>query len=252
MLKGIMKKILPSSNIDKIVYAFTPYAWLAHTYPIAPAHNFIPNWVKTSAKKFKERLKDDEYSAFTQTGVHRCPAIIDLYREGFIIPCPSDILFEFNEDYTNVRWRFFGSENISCELMPTEGLFGPDYGEEFFKDIVKIVLPITIVSLKPGVRFLFNPVSLPDDKDFTVAPGIYDTDLTGNINIQLNIKKKERFVLIKSGTPLVHLIPLEKNVKIITKAVTGSEYRILSEEVSRFVRGTAKNRNFTKIKRERR
>lgn len=178
--------------------------------PVVPSIQSLPSWFKESARKLKEEREDLERK-HNATALHRCPGIVSLYKKGFIIPCPHDIVFQFRED----KIRCIPSD--ACVVMQLPTYQGNTRYE--FPHTIKIPTDWIMVS-NVDTEVLFLPVPYSENSRFRAQTGIFDTSLTQQINVQLLVDSTEKELIIKQGTPLAYCIPLEKNYKLTVKEVS--------------------------------
>lgn len=76
----------------------------------------------------------------------------------------------------------------------------------------KLITPWRIQTA-PGWSSLMLPIFYDQSDDYSVLPAIINTDYYQVANIVLNVKTDSEFV-IKQGTPLVHMIPVQRKTKV--------------------------------------
>jgi hypothetical protein len=184
--------------------------------PIIPARECFPSWWKnTPSSSFNwDNLNP-------KNTVKSCPGIVQTLTSGFILPLWSDLALEYNDE----QYRFqFSDNNTLLSAHPDEQ--APGFCEDYWK--IKIHSPwifSTPVRLLYTSPFYHNTSSsLP----FIVPPAIIPPvkELCGS-NVFLFAKKQKELnkVLLKNGTPLLHIIPLtDKKVTIKCETLSESEY----------------------------
>lgn len=81
------------------------------------------------------------------------------------------------------------------------------------RDIEKMSYPKLItpwrIQTAPGWSVLILPIMYEENTEYSVLPAIVNTDYYQIVNIVLNIKTSQEFT-IKQGTPLAHIIPVQR------------------------------------------
>ena len=140
-----------------------------------------------------------------------CPSFIDIYREGYVIFSPTDVLLKVNEDGS---WEWRTPMNFEIEskmelvsVHEDEQLI--DYLENTdIKKVFKINLPIKIITPKGyNSRQIHFPYS--NTSEWETAYGVMSTDKVHDLNIQILIKNYGE-TLIKQGTPIAVYIPFKR------------------------------------------
>ncbi len=185
--------------------------------PVKKSNSFIPSWFKdmddyiirqpnpsglpNAFGKTKETAK--KHSGGT---VKRCPAIIDLITEGFVIPMWCDFLIQRNDallEWDNKNFPY-GIEFHSKEQISHWKLKKTDFPEG-----VKFVNPWRIYT-PPGYSVLFIAPFYEFEKRFTVLPGIVETDTYHHINFP-SIVHTNKDLIIDRGTPFIQVIPFKRD-----------------------------------------
>ena len=186
--------------------------------PVKPASFFMPRWFKdmSSHLEIDAVHEKDKRNYFGKKGttakkhtsgtVKRCPAIVDLLTEGFIIPMWCDFLVQ--RDMETMEWdnknfpygiEFHGKEQIKgWELRKTD-----------FPEGVKFINPWRIYT-PPGYSVMFMTPTYQFEKRFTVLPGIVETDSYHHINFP-SIWHTTKDAVIERGTPFIQVIPFKRD-----------------------------------------
>ena len=186
--------------------------------PIQKSSHFIPKWFKDMQdyieipavhEKNKKNYFGKKGSTAKQhsTGtVKRCPAIIDLLTEGFIIPMWTDFLVQ--RDLEILEWD---NKNFpyGIEFHSKEQITGWDLKKTDFKEAVKFTNPWRIYT-PPGYSVLFMPPIYQFEKRFTVLPGIVETDSYHHKNLP-SIWHTTKDARIERGTPFIQVIPFKRD-----------------------------------------
>jgi hypothetical protein len=165
-----------------------------------PAKHFVPKWFK-------------DIPNTSNISVKVCPSFPDYFSQGYIVPmwCDSKIKFDgmnwFWETAINeFSWDMHGKEQL---LDHTEATFNGTNGEFVFKAISpwRVITP-------PGWSVLQLPLFYHFNKEWSVLPGVIDTDIHHGINQQVLYHGHGKEVIIKRGDPFVLYIPFKRSNKI--------------------------------------
>jgi len=166
--------------------------------------------------------------------VKRCPAIIDLLTEGFIIPMWSDFLIQRNDEL--LEWD---NKNFpyGIEFHGKEQIAGWNLKKTDFPEGVKFTNPWRIYT-PPGYSVLFMPPIYQFEKRFTVLPGIVETDAYHHINFP-SIWHTKKDAIIERGTPFIQVIPFKRDnwdfdVSQMTETDIENDAREKNELLSKF------------------
>ena len=198
-----------------------------------PIEAYMPNWFKNIPNMTKNSY-DFEYLKKQKT-VKTCPSFVDMYREGYVILSPCDILIETYDD-TTYKWQASINYKLQTglDLIDQHGSlqFLEHYKNSDIKQVLKINLPIRIFTPK-GYSVRQIPYSFSDNQqDFWEVPiGTLKSDIINVVNIQIFIKKHGEF-LIPAGTPLCVYIPYkrEKFKHEYVDLTTNNKYKDLYEK----------------------
>lgn len=185
--------------------------------PIQKSSSFIPRWFKDIKDYIEipavhERNKRHYFGKKGSTAkqhtagtVKRCPAIIDLLTEGFIIPMWTDFLIQ--RDLEVLEWdnRSFA---YGIEFHSKEQIKGWNLKKTDFPEAVKFVNPWRIYT-PPGYSVLFMAPIYQFENRFTVLPGIVETDSYHHINFP-SIWHTTKDAIIERGTPFIQVIPFKR------------------------------------------
>ena len=186
--------------------------------PVKPAKYFLPKWFKNMSdyiempgnyEKTKARYfdrKGEIAKKHTSGTVKRCPAIVDLITEGFIIPMWADTLvqrdmetLEFDNKNFKYGIQFHGKEQITgWNLRKTD-----------FPEGVKFINPWRIYT-PPGYSVMFMTPTYQFEKRFTVLPGIVEKYSYHHVNFP-SIWHTTKDAVIERGTPFIQVIPFKRD-----------------------------------------
>ena len=202
-----------------VVDAFTKVPGMEQFYPIDSAKKFFPDWWKQLPKT--HIWKDPNGVDLEQSTLKRCDGFVELYKNGIVIPLWSDISMRTGSDGL---WAFRSSQKDTILQSHNKNQFGDEFDNHIH---VKILSP-WFLSEKTGCKFYFAPATwnlTSYYNDFIVPPGIVDFKYQGGVHVNTFFHKVDKQILLKAGTPLVHLIPLsDKEVIVKCHTLSQDEY----------------------------
>ena len=189
------------------IHFYTVADGLDEVMPPVKASKFMPDWWKKIPKNLK--FNEIDYKGT----VRNCPALPDLWQEGYVIRLWCDLYINVEED-GNYNWRT-PDERFTFEHHDHEqyNKWLPDHAK------VKLVLKPDCpwrIKTDPGYSVMQLPLTYDFNPIFETLPGVVWTDTHHQINQQLIFKKAGRH-LIQRGTPLAVYIPFKRtkyNMKI--------------------------------------
>jgi hypothetical protein len=217
---------------------------LAYNFaPIDHASKFIPDWWKQLPK---------DYPASSGVGLFptmkSCAGIIDLYKNGIIIPLWSDLSILI--DKGQCKWQF-ADETSTIEPHGTKQMSTFIQNTDTFH--IKLISPWRF-TCKEDIPWHFSQPVWNDyaSKDYCTPTGILDfkNQHAANINMLIRLPESpKKEINLAYRHPLAHMIPLsERPIKIHTHLVSLEEFiKIPSTNVS-FRSGFYKTKNFTENK----
>jgi hypothetical protein len=162
-----------------------------------------------------------------QASIHRCAGVFDYLRQGVTVPLWTDV--DFRPDQNNQDWEWsiaqyvdrpqvniqasslqspmfqnvpFGFDSTgSCPVTSVRKLQQASYP--------KLATPWAVIT-PPGWSVLLMPLVYEPNPNYTVLPGIVNTDYYHIVNVLMNITTDQPFS-IKYGTPMIHLIPFKRD-----------------------------------------
>ena len=166
------------------------------------AKNCIPKW-------FKDIPSSEPMS------VKNCPSFPDYFSQGYIIPMWGDVKLLYKKEDDIWEWKtssnLFSWENHSNSqfIDHTKSNFLGVDGQFIFKANCpwRVVTP-------PGWSVLQLPLFYNFNKDWSVLPGVIDTDIHSEINQQVLYHGNDKEIEIKQGDPFVLYIPFKRSNKL--------------------------------------
>lgn len=208
-----------------------------------PATKYIPDWFKNIP------IFDNITGPKT---VRQCPSFPDFFSSGYVIPMWMDSILSYDkvldrwskEHAPVVDWAFHGNQQF---LDYTEArLFGKESSFVF-----KTECPWMIIT-SPGYSVLQLPMFYHFNKEWSVLPGIIDTDIHHEVNQQVLYHGNGEKVLIERGTPFVMYIPYKReDFNLISSYMTKEESDIFDFNSLNFQTLETQGGHYRKMQRDR-
>lgn len=193
-----------------------------------PASKFIPEWWKNTPN-IPHKISLDSHQAGNVKG---CPSFPDYFSKGFIVPMWVDSILCYTDDEDGKSWRWkTASSKFSWGAHANEQYID-DVPHKFFGKesyfIFKSRLPWYVYT-DPGYSLYQLPPFFHFNEDFSVIPGVRDTDVRHEMNIQLVLHSKNKEIFIPRGTPIAHFIPFKREkIDLETRYATEDEINLLA------------------------
>lgn len=174
---------------------------LLETWPIEPMSKAIPSWVRVARDDY---VKNKDVKS---THIFRCSGIGDLYKTGFVVRSWHDTEVYADPNSTNIEFNKPGGiHERAVDIQPGDGIakFLPKRPWSN-KTIMKFHTPWHVIS---DVKLLMIPIPYTNNFDFESCPGILDSSISSELNIQLYWNRQGETHIVDAGTPLCQLIPL--------------------------------------------
>jgi hypothetical protein len=189
-----------------------------------PAKRFIPQWFKDVPAAPNQLLPT----------VRICPSFTDYFSLGYIIPMWTDLKLKHEDG----KWSWeSSSEDFKMSGHPSEQfikyasptLNGVE-GQFFFKALS----PWRIITPK-GWSVLQLPLFYHFNSEFSVSPGVIDTDIFTQANQQVLYHGNGKEIEIKRGTPFALYVPFKRESSFLDIEVrSGTE-----EDIEKFTKQDA-------------
>jgi hypothetical protein len=221
-------------NKPIILHCYTHRADVYNYFPLEKASKFIPNWFKKlPTPSFLGLHENGEEKSVSN--LKECVGFINYFSKGFILPLWSDLFIALGKKGTlDYRWQFSDSQSVA-EAHGSSSTGGAFLEEDY--QHLKLNSPwmlrcdehLEFLALEPewyfekldGVHVLNGVI------EFKINPGT-------NINMYLKRLTEEKHILIESGTPLYHFVPLtERNVVLKTHLVSETEFNNIHDGACR-------------------
>ena len=165
-----------------------------------PAKYFIPEWFKN-------------IPSTSPMSVKKCPSFPDYFSQGYIVPMWSDVLltqkenqFSWQVPESSFDWDFHSNDQLidhkKINFNGVEGQF-----------VFKAICPWRIIT-PPGWSVLQLPLFYHFNQEWSVLPGIIDTDIHHEVNQQVLYHGNGNPVRINPGDPFVLYIPFKRSNKL--------------------------------------
>ena len=205
-----------------------------------PAREFIPAWWKNMPANHAVDTVFPEMPT-----AKSCPGFPDFFTEGFVVPMWADTTFKFDKSTSEWQWRCgqTGSPYKINVFNPIQFLkYAPasHLGIEATA-VFQLESPWRIIT-PPGYSIFQFPMFYHFDRNFSVLPGIVDTDIYSIVHHETFYFGDGEEVFIKRGTPLVHILPFKRIDFNLTIRDATEEDEIAFEKHSLDLKSTFKGR----------
>jgi hypothetical protein len=162
-----------------------------------PLKSFIPEWWKDIPT--------------TDDNIKKCPSFPDFFSKGYVVPIWTDVKFAYDEDVD--LWNSFSSP-----LLPKWDIHSNQQFVNYKKPstlgkegniIFKAMSPWRLIT-PPGYSVWQMPLFYHFNENYSVLPGIIDTDIVHETNVQVLYHGKGNEVSINRGDPLVVYVPFKR------------------------------------------
>jgi hypothetical protein len=235
-------------NVDVEIVSTIPHIINEEHLLPRPAKNFMPDWWKNNIPKQSINERN------SPSNVLRCPSFPDYFSQGFIIPMWTDMLLNYDSNTT--FWNAEAGKNLTFEVTAhpnsqfidhvTPSTMGID-GQCVFKAISpwRVITP-------PGWSLLQLPLFYHFNKDWSILPGVIDTDIWHEINQQILYHGDGKNVLIEQGTPFVHYIPFKRSKSKLNVEQAKDRHRLAFDKAEFKFQSSLQGHSFyRKMQRER-
>ena len=206
-----------------------------------PAKHFIPKWFKDIPSNYP-------------TTVKVCPSFPDFFSQGYILPMWADTKLKFDSKFGEWNWEssnaMFKWEIHSNDqfLKHVDAKFNGVSSQFVFKALS----PWNIVT-PPGWSVLQLPLFYHFNQEWSVLPGIIDTDIHSTINQQVLYHGDGKEIKINCGDPFVLYIPFkrENKLKHEVRYQTEKDEKKIKNEIFKINSRFFPNQYYRRLQRER-
>jgi hypothetical protein len=163
-----------------------------------PAKHYIPEWFKN-------------FPISENANIRNCPSFPDYFSLGYIVPMWMDSVLYYDSNTDNwltkspsimPRWE----AHTNNQFLDHVDAYANGSNVNF---VFKAVCPWMIIT-PPGWSVLQLPIFYNFNKDWSVLPGVIDTDIHHEINQQVLYTGNAKEVEIKRGEAFVLYVPFER------------------------------------------
>jgi hypothetical protein len=176
-------------------------------YPIQRATKYIPKWMAAEMKKYRSSNSPEN------TTISRCPGIIDLYRNGLVVPSSCQLDIHFNG--LDIGWDIPDGGHHSCSLSviePSKDYPQPVMAEGYYPCAIRFSNHWMVFSTKKDLKILLNEFPYADDKKVRTYPGITDLRLNNELNSISMVSNQEPILSLPDNYPISFLTLLNYEV----------------------------------------
>jgi hypothetical protein len=206
-----------------------------------PAKHFIPKW-----------FKDIPSNVNGGSTVKVCPSFPDYFSQGYIIPMWTDVKMKATDKLSIIEpsaIRFAFETHANAQML--------DYKKATFNGIegqfvFKAVCPWRVIT-PPGWSVLQLPLFYHFNQEWSVLPGVIDTDIHSEINQQILYHGNGKDVVIKCGNPFVLYVPFKRSdkLKYEIRYQTAEDYKKFDKDRLLLRQSFAPNGVYRKMQRKR-
>lgn len=191
---------------------WTTVPGLETLYPVTPISDLTIPWISNSRQYIQGRVK--ALGTLDKSAAHLCSGIKGATSYGWIVQSCFDLLIETNGDGCTFKWIL---PEMVCHYIPGElvgsfdnQIFGNfvELPPQSLKTIVKINSPWRF-SAPAGKGLMYVPLQYHNENRFTSTVGYLDPKIGNQLNAVLFWHVLNGTTLIKAGTPLFQIIPID-------------------------------------------
>jgi len=188
-----------------------------------PANKFLPDW-----------WKNIPIAKFNDGNVKNCPSFPDFFSSGYVVPMWMDSLIKYEEK--TEEWSTQSSTSLDNWTIHPNHQFVDHVSPNVFgvngNFVFKAVCPWKVITPK-GWSVLQLPLFYHFNMEWSVLPGIIDTDVHHQINQQVLYHGNGKEIFIPRGTPFAMYIPFKREkTKLVTRLFNDKDnYKFLIEEM---------------------
>jgi hypothetical protein len=181
-----------------------------------PMSDYVPEWYK-DMQPYKPKSKSLLDIINIKNNVKSCPSFVEIFKEGFAILAPCDILLSYNHKTKEWFWKTpllyeqfeFLSGTKFVDIHNNNQMLNHVPNNNLYKLIFKINLPMKIITPN-GYSVRQIPMPYNFNNDWEAMYGVFRSDKIHEVNIQIGYKTHKEEILIKRGEPLCVYIPFKR------------------------------------------
>jgi len=207
---------LPKKKL--VVDTFTANTTAYELFPIDYAIKFVPEWWKNAPKEYEVK------NLHPASTIKRCPAIINQYKHGLILPLWSDFAIA-TRGGTNWEVQF---SDPQANIEPHDSRQWDMYADPKEFKHLKLMSPWAMKT-KEDVSWTYSkPMwSFPAGDNLVIASGIveFKTQSSTHINMLMPLAERDPYIL-QAGQPMAQIIPLtDKDIELRTHLISLDEFK---------------------------
>lgn len=175
------------------------------------AKNFIPQWFKN--------IPPSPNQLFPTAKI--CPSFTDYFSLGYVLPMWTDFKLKCEGE----KWSWDASDkDFKMSSHPNEQFVKyttPKFNGVDGQFVFKAVCPWRIITPK-GWSVLQLPLFYDFNSEFSVLPGVIDTDIYTQANQQILYHANGKEIEINRGTPLALYVPFERKSSFLDIEIRSS------------------------------
>jgi hypothetical protein len=165
-----------------------------------PSKYYIPEWFKNINHREPGTVKS-------------CPSFPDFFSMGYVLPMWMDCTLEYSKERNEWQASSSSSPEIREVQFHSNRQF-IDKVDPYFNGVkgnfvFKLLCPWKLIT-PPGWSVLQLPLFYHFNQEWSVLPGVIDTDIHHEINQQILYHKDNERITIERGTPLAVYIPFKR------------------------------------------
>lgn len=182
-----------------------------------PAKHFMPKWFKDVPATLspEQKIIPGAISGPGVSTVKICPSFPDYFSLGYIIPMWCDSRLFHNSETGEWNWKT-SDENVTWDIHGKSQFMewaNPNIQGSDAQFVFKASCPWRIITPK-GWSVMQLPLFYHFNQEWSVLPGIIDTDIHNEINQQVLYHGNGKEITINRGDPFVLYIPFERKSKL--------------------------------------
>ena len=172
-----------------------------------PAAQFVPSWWKNTPRVEATQTINQTIPANVKT----CPSFPDYFSNGFIIPMWCDTVLRYDKEKDEYNWRT--SDKRFTWTHNPQDIYRVPASPTYLGNPIEYVFtahsPWRIITAE-GYSIKQLPLFFHFDNNFSIIPGIVDTDYYHNVAYQVFLHETGVDVFIPRGTPFAHIVPFKR------------------------------------------
>lgn len=216
MKSKLLKYLCPHYwfNNKKEITFYGKHGFVDKTNPITIASSLKREWVKKAKHDFNEKLLENNAAGIASG--HRCLAINDLFKTGFIVKNDVEFAIETNGNDDEIKIHLDDGMSYTENIHPKVSFFSKNLLGKYTSphganpNIIKKQFPWVVTTPK-DVAFMVIPIPYSDDNRFMATSVLWNPILSPELTLSFWWFVKNGFEYIKKDTPMAQLIPISMN-----------------------------------------